>query len=85
MKDLLECCKSVGYKKGKEYAVKVIKTENHLLKNPGNRCFIRFKNHDSNHVLLPGTFTFRNHLCMIMKLYETNLTKFLKKQECCCR
>ena len=72
------------HKKGKEYAIKVIKTGESFVKKSKREIDVlsRFKNHDSNHVLLLyGTFTFRNHLCMIMKLYETNLTKFLKKNK----
>lgn len=76
--------KVLDHKNKKEYAIKVIKSGD---------CFFcksklevetlsKFRDHDKNHVLLLyGTFKFRNHLCLIMKLYKTNLSKFIKKNK----
>ena len=75
--------KVLDHKNQKFYAIKVIKTGNLYLEKSKKEVDIlsKFKDHDKNRVLmLYGTFLFRNHLCLIMKLYEMNLTKFIKKK-----
>jgi len=76
--------KVLDHKNKKNYAIKVVKTGHLYLEKSKKEVEIlsKFKNHDKNRVLmLYGTFLFRNHLCLIMKLYEINLTKFIKKNK----
>ena len=74
--------KVLDHKTKKQYAIKVIKSGDCFFNKSKVEVetLSKFKDHDNNRVLLLyGTFKFRNHLCLIMKLYKTNLSKFIKK------